>query len=393
VQIEAQLKAGDLTVSDVRKISLSVLQLELTSAKEADAVNRLDDASACARLIGDFLAERSGKHNDLGARATMALLELGTIDPGDVRHWAHDDDAAWRAVGARGLVGDGDGAARARALGDPDVRVRRSALRAIEVAKHPADLPRLLEAARFDPETIHRHQAVRILATFESVSGAEVTALRDLWEGADEMLRREIATAWASSHGLFASGGREQLVVLLAGGAASAPAIAGAAALVRFHRADAELDSLAIATLERALLHGSRFDKVHALSVTGATDSTIVRDAALKLADDTDPELRFALHTQLGALPARRAVSLAALWVFAKDNAHPLAHKAREALARLGDRAVLPLLERDIGDPTAAVRLGALDGLVALGTTPYAAKLITDSDVSVRTKAACTLAQ
>jgi hypothetical protein len=232
---------------------------------------------------------------------------------------------------------------------------------------------------------------VRILATFESASGAEVTALRDLWEGADEVLRREIATAWASSNGLFANGGREQLVVLLAGGGASAPAIAGAAAWVRFHRADKELDTLAIATLERALLHGSRFDKLHALSVTTATDSTVVRDAALKLAGDADPEIRLALHTQIGALPGRRAESLAALWVFAKDNAHPLVHRAREALARFGERAVLPLLERDIVDASAAVRLGALDALIALEASPHAAKLITDGDVSVRTRAACAL--
>jgi HEAT repeat protein len=116
-----------------------------------------------------------------------------------------------------------------------------------------------------------------------------------------------------------------------------------------------------------------------------------VRDAALKLAGDPDGEIRLALHSQLGRLPERRAESLAALWVFAKDKAHPLAPRAREALARLGERTVLPLLERDLKDGSAAVRLGALDALIALDASPRAATLLADSDASVRAKAACAL--
>ncbi len=390
-QIDAKLKAGELSAGDVREISRTMLQFELASAKDGDVVKRLDEASSCARLIVDFLDERRRRHDDAGARAAMMLLELGRLDPSEVRDRSNENDADWRAVGVRGLVRDGDAPARAKALGDPDARVRRSALRAIDAAKNATDAARLLETAQFDPETINRHQAVRILATFESVSGPEVTALRDLWESADEILRREIATAWAASNGLFANGGREQLIVLLAAGGLSASAIAASAAVARFHRVDKELDALAVATLERALLHGSRFDKVHALSAASATDSKIVHDAVLKLADDPDAEIRLALHTQLAALPERRAESLAALWVFARDHDHPVAPKARQALARLGVRSVLPLLERDTGDKNAEVRLGAVDALLVLDAGPRAAKVITDSDVSVRTRAVCAL--
>ena len=330
-QMEARLKVGDLSVNDVKEVARATVAFEVASAKEDELLARLDDASLCARWIVQFLDDRKGRHDEAGARAATMLFEIGKLSAGDVRDWANDDDATWRALGVRGLVREDDAGARMKALGDPDPRVRLGAILAMQTAGDKADASRLIESARLDPDLPNRHHAVRAFATLKSASKPEMTALRDLWESADESLRREIATAWATSRPLFESGGREQLVVLLASGGLSGPAIAGAAAVVRTHRDDNELDPLAVATLERALLHGSRFDKVRALAASSASGSPILHEAVKKLVDDSDVDVRAAVQAQLAPLPQTR--------------------------------------------------------------NPVVAKAITDSNVSVRTKAACSLAR
>ncbi len=389
--LEARLKAGDVSASEVRNVSRATIDFELSAGSDADVLARLGELSNCAGLIVPFLDERKNKHDGIGAHAATMLFELGKLAPDDVRGWADDDDAQWRALGVRGLVRNGDGEKRAKALVDPDGRVRLSAVFAVRDAGEVAEAPLLIEVARLDSESLNRLHAIRAIAASPSAGAKEVCALRDIWEGADDALRREIALAWVTSTSLFLGGGRERLIAILAAGGLSGPTIAAAAAVTRLRRNDKEIDQLAVTVLERALTHGSLLDKIHVLSAAVIDHSSVLQDAVKKLADETEVEVRVAAHIKLAGLAHTRKASVAALFVIANDAGHALTHQARLALARLEERDVIALLERDLGDASTAVKISAADALATLGEHPRAARVIADGNVSVRVRAACSL--
>jgi len=127
-QIDARSRQGKLTNGEAADIARAVAGREIASARSpADASARVRDVRACARELDSELAARMDTHDEAGAEAALARLDMGKLDAGSVRKWVNERDDAWRAVGARGLVRtDDDRVARQRALVDPSPRVRRA---------------------------------------------------------------------------------------------------------------------------------------------------------------------------------------------------------------------------------------------------------------------------
>jgi HEAT repeat protein len=389
--LAARQRAGDLSNDEAASIARSVVTEGLRSAPPPDAVSRVRDVWACARDVDSALASRMAVHDDGGAQAALARVDARSLGPGDVRKFRSDDQAPWRAVGARSLVEDDDRDARLKALVDSSPLVRRQAARVAREVADPRDMAALADVARIDPEPIVRTEAVRAIAALARAadSGVDVaTLLRDLWTVADEALREDIAIAWASA-GVWGAGGREALRVLVAGGGGPG-VIEGAAAILRRPDVDPEMAGIAVGVLTRAIEGGSRrvrlqaiaeapLDPKHAAAFLGPT-----RQAA----KDSDLEVKVSALSRLAGAGVAEAVP--DLEVLAQP-ASPVADRARFALATAGDRRVQAWLEQDLAADQPEARISAANALATLGMAARAAPLLADSDASVRLRAACTI--
>jgi hypothetical protein len=295
---------------------------------------------------------------------------------------------------------------------DPSPRVRRGAIRASAVARDPADLDAVFEAARVDPEPLVRSDAVRAVPSlFHSRSsrgepansaGSDVAnRLRDLWTVGDDALREDIAAAWAAPS-VFAVGGREALRVLLASG--SGPGVlAGAGAVLRSPQTrDPELTASARALLARTVESSSRRNRQHALALAPLADAPAddpLLAAVTRAAKDEDLDVRVAALARLAERGHREDV-VKELESFAGQKDHPgspegrweaLASRAQLALASIGDVRIQAWIEQGLTSNDPSVRLSALDALAVLGRAARGAPLLADADPAVRTQAACTL--
>ena len=290
----------------------------------------------------------------------MALVELGEISTSGAREWLQDANDEWRAVGARGLVRSDDDAARAKALVDPSVSVRRASMRASVAARAAKDVPGLLEAARVDPDLMARSEAVRAVARIDpprtsvDASGVYdvVQRLRDLWSGADDALREDIARAYASPN-IAADGGAEELRLLLA--ANHGPGVVTAASIIVMGiamgartNADGkpvfsdETRALAVATLVRTIDGAPRRERLLAIAMAPLSNGE-VRGAALERASDEtmDLETRESALSRLLEWPQKHDAAKKALTAFAQPRSpERLARRARLALAADGDLSV-----------------------------------------------------
>ena len=169
---------------------------ELRSSKGPAAAARVDALRACAGSLESVLRDRASLPDNVGAQATLMLLELGKLDRADlVARYSEASNGAWRAVAARAATGPRDGRLRRRFIGDGDQRVRKAALFASLETKDAADLDPLLEAARLDPDPLLRSLAVRAVG---AIGGQRaVLALKDLWAQSDGTTRETIVDAWA----------------------------------------------------------------------------------------------------------------------------------------------------------------------------------------------------
>lgn len=385
-------RAGSIDDAEAADLARIVAARDLERATAADASARVRDVRACARDLDDALEARAKVHDDAGAEAALALLDAAVWDASDARRFTNDATDAWRAVGARSLVRAEDAASRQKAMLDPAPAVRRSALRAAQLARDPADLDALFDAARRDPDPLAKNDAVRAIATSADAKTAAlaVTRLRDLWTGADDALREDIATAW-SMPPLAAAGGAEALRVLVA--AEHGPgAIAGAAAIVRGQGFDDATRASAIGLLVRAIEQGSRRDTAFAVAVAPVGDPR-AREALRKATDPTtELELRLSAWSRLTESPADRPAAIAALEAFASPKADPkLAVRARLALAAAGHVRVQAWIEQDLASEDASTRLLAASALSSLGRAARGAPLLVDKDPRVRARAACTM--
>jgi hypothetical protein len=392
-EIAAREKAGDLTNAQAADVAKAVAEREIRDAKGKDAVDRVRDVRACARELDGVLADRAKTHDDAGAEAALARIDSGELGLGDARDSWGDAADGWRAVGARGLVRDEDGDARRRAFGDPAPGVRRSALRAAQTARAPEDLDALTEAARLDPEPMIRSEAVRAIARLPAAPDV-ANRLRDLWTGSDDGVREDIAIAWASPD-IFANGGRDALVVLLASGHGPG-VLEGAAAIVRgSYDADKELTTTAAANLLRAVDTGSTRERLHAIAAL-RLDRPEMLAALEKASKDADPEVVVGALARLVDAPKDRADALAKLEAYAAlakggPGGGVLAERAKIALATAGDLRVQAWIEADLKSTVAYERVGAVSDLAALGRVARGAPVLADADAGVRTRAACAI--
>jgi hypothetical protein len=384
--IQAGRRNGSLSNAEAATIAKVVAERELLAATGSDAVERVQDARACAHELDDALASRMRTHDEAGARAALVRLESGRFDPEGARAFATDADPSWRAVAARSLVRREDRAERTQALLAPDPAVRREAVRAARYARDLADIDPLLEVARLDPDGIVRTEAVRAIAALPAdPDRATADRLRDLWTSSDEALRGDIALAWASP-GLWGAGGRAALLRVVASEHGSA-ALEAAAAVLRRRDADPEVAGWAAGRLAATIEGGPRVARLQALG-QAPLDRADLLAAVQGAARDFDPHVRVAALGRL--LEAHQPKVLEELETLARPGSL-VADAARFALAVGGDRRIQAWVEDDLTGRRPAQRLAAAGELAALGVAASGAPLLADADAGVRLRAACTI--
>ena len=337
-----------------------------------------------------------------------------------------------RALGARALTTNDDGALRRRLIADPDEEVRRGALRAAGEVADDDDAEAILEAARLDPNPGVQRQAIRAAG---SLGGERVAlALRDLWARADDETRQGIVEAWGSAHSLD-SGGREGLVWA----ATTQRGQAAVAAAVTLLRARKERASEAVGVVERAVKEGPTADRVHAIEVAPLVVPPL-REAVEKAESDADETVATAARVRMLEAPvdlggaaegsAARAALISKLMADASGCAPasvPKVAKASEpkvasasvpmvapagtpkvaaagtsggseaatlakgALARAGVKELAPILERDGAAPSVKTRAEAGTALAVLGDVRRAAVIAVDPEPRVRVTVSCAI--
>ena len=409
-EVGAKHERGRVSNAEATCLARAVATRELMTAKDdAAATSRVRESRACAAELDDALEQRMKVHDGAGAEAALTRLEDGKLSDGSARDFLADPDDRWRAVGTRTLHRDDDRQKRQQAVLDPSPRVRRSAIRAAGQAKDAADLDLLFETARVDPEMLLRNEALRAMSQIMRRSGADdsagkahaaehVTRLRDLWTTGDDAVKEDVAVAFALSPA-FENGGREALRTEIAAGRGPG-AIAAAGVVLRTASKDAELAASASALLSRVIAEGSRRDRLHAIVLARTTGSEL--EALRKAALEEDRDVRVpALARLLASKPdhdaaVRELVAVAGQGVKGAraaddDRTREAAARARFALAAAGDLRIQAWIEEDLVAPEANRRLGAAQALAALGRPARAVMLLADPDVSVRTRAACTM--
>jgi hypothetical protein len=396
---------GKLSNGEAACLAHAVASREIALAKdEASALARVRETGGCAGELDDAFEERMKHRDGAGAEAALARLEGGNLGEGEARAWLGDADDRWRAVAVRTLHREEDQKARRAAILDPSPRVRRSAIRAASRANDVGDLDLLFDTARLDPEPLLRNEALRAMSAI--VRGAEdrpraaelATRLRDLWTSGDDAIREDIAVAWALAP-VFEGGGREALRVQIAKGAGPG-AIAAAGVVQRTASTDAELARSSAALLTRSITDGSLRDRLHAIAIA-RVDGTQM-EALRKAAREEDRDVRVPAYARLlesnvdhdAAVRELEAVASRGTKAGEKlddERSRAQTTRARLALASAGDLRIQTWIEEDLTAPEPQRRLSAASSLAALGRSARAALLLADPDVSVRTRAACTM--
>lgn len=374
-----------------------MLRRDVEKAKGDEGVKKLRELPSCAARLRDALESRSANHDEVAAVATLLRFDSGTLDHDGLADAARtalglpNASSAWRAVEARSLIGQTDGARRRSLLLDGDQAVRLAALEASRDANDSSDLEGLLEAARLDPYPAARAAAISAAG---NLGGERVVhTLGDMFVQASEDERLAIIGAWASPRGIFA-GGRDKLVRVVE--TEQGPAqIAAAGVLVRRPGAGADQ---AANVLARAVETGSTRERTFAIRAA-LLDLAVVRSAVEKAVNDPDQDVALAaLERSLelypaagdGAKPKERAAVVAKLMVVAKTTG-TRALLARHALAGGHAREVLPLLTDDAKSKDGQARKAAGTSFVAIGEFGKASMLAADEDERVRTGVACAL--
>lgn len=365
-----------------REIAQAVLERELASAREEQAVTRIRALRSCARPLYDALEERAEIEDEIGAEAALILLENDRLRGSALERHATAADGAWRAVAARDTMSSRARGQRQAFFADPDERVRRAALHAAIAAPDERDLDALLEVSRVDPDPLARTLAIRALGR----QGTErvVLALKDRWHRADELLRLAIVDAWSQPASLSA-GGKAQLLRLVES-ESGLPALQAARTLLQ---SDAEVRELAARKLLAAAREGSTGERRMALRLLPPRhpETLAVLQGA---AGDADPDVRVLANARLLEFPAERRGARKQLHEMARGQGSA-ALQARAALAADGDASIVPLLQKQLQDERASHRKLAAMGLLRLQRYDDAAPILADESPSTRTELACQL--
>ena len=415
-ELAAAGKQGSIDDSEARAIARAVAVHEIENAKGDDGAKALEAFSRCARTLDAAIEARAKGTDDLAAAAARTRLEEGRLSPDDARELASRPGLGpvWRTVETRALIRAGDGPARRARFVDGDQEIRAAALRASADAGDADDTDALLDAARLDPYPLARTLAVRAVAKTGSgeratsgsgeratsgsgeraTSGSgsrAVLALRDLWTQADQDLRQSIADAWGTERHIDAGGRRE--LFWAAEHARGSAAIAAAGALSRWK---GEGWDEAIGVLTRAIKDGPTIDRIFAIGIAPAHEPPI--DEALRAAvnDKDDAVAVAAAWRQLSGIGRdvpetkdRKAI-VARLLELAKSPT-TRGFQAQKALARAGERGVLPFLDKQIGLADTRARETTGVAFVDLRETAKAVGFVADADVGVRAAVACAI--
>src|SRR5690606_35436105 len=195
--------------------------------------------------------------------------------------YAADAQDDWRAVGLRAAVSPADDSRRIAGFLDPDLRVRRAALRASKDAKSPGDLPHLFEAARLDPDRVSRRFASEAIGEFGS--GADVARLRELWSSGDEAERLVLVDVWARTKAVEA----ERQLTWVLSSQTGLRRLSAAAALLRRHAG--EVRQWAEEVLSSAIESGPVEESRHAIEVAPSNRKL---EAAIRTAAKNTDEAR-----------------------------------------------------------------------------------------------------
>jgi hypothetical protein len=403
--VAAEVKRGEIDEGEAIDLARAILRRDVAGAAGDEGAARIRGLAGCARPIDRALEHRAEDADVAAAAAAMVRLEAGLSSREGFVHWASEAPggprSAFRAVGARALSGPDDGALRRKLIVDADQAVRLAALRASERAASAGDTDAVLDAARVDPFPMARTEAVRAAG---AIGGERVVlALKDLWAAADPILREAIADAWGTPASIDAGGRRE--LSWAADTQGGAPAIAAAYALVRAGSHTTVMPTGpgvadAIGVIERAIRSGVTHERTFAITIAPLS-APALQLAVIDASKDVDEDVALAatirrLDTAYeaaagGASPIERPALIAKLLATASSGDKMRGLVARNALARLGVRELLPLLDKEASSPDAQARKAAGTAFVALGELPRAAVLAADADARVRDGVACSL--
>lgn len=379
-EIERAARAGELDEPAVQRLSDAVVRRELASANDESAARRVRQLRACVLPLSDALRARAEGSDEAAAEALLALLVQRQVEAEPlVAKYERAEGGAFRMIAARAAVGKKDVLRRRAWFVDPDQRVRRAAFEAALERPDAADAPVALESVRLDPDPVVQSLAARLVGT---IGGADnVLALRDRFERADVTSRLAIVDAW-SMPAAFSTGGEHELVRVLERDHETASVAAARALLMR-----GRSDTAVVSVLENAIKNGSETDRRLAIAAAPPNDARLLE--ALTLASkDPDRAVGALALERLSAVPERREAAVRDLRVLAKQQGSAGA-EARSALARLGDRSVVPALVTDVQKAEPWRRTAAALELFDLGSPDLSARALADPDPGVRTTVAC----
>ncbi|NUO53039.1 MAG: hypothetical protein HOV80_29685 [Polyangiaceae bacterium] len=387
-EIDSAKASGELDDGAVEDVAVAVASREIEKAKGDAGEKMVLSFASCAEGLESALDDRSEQEDDVAAAASQLLLSAGLEDEDEFEDYALDNDPrpAFRALGARGLIDLDHEDLRRKLFLDLDERVRVGALKAALSVPTPGDFDALVEAARVDPNSQARSTAARALGRIGGQRSS--LALKDLWLRADGRLRESVAAGWASPP-TFDAGGREQLQnAAEAGGEGSVHAALLLARSSALEPNSKTARDAAMGVLVRTIKQGTREDRGLAILMTPRTD--LVLEAVREAKDSGDTSIAILAHSRLireGKADEKKK-SQEKLFTLAKgDDAD--APRARSELAGLGDKRVVPMLEKDLQAKNPFARAYAGRSLVSLGELPRMAKLLADKEAQVRADVAC----
>lgn len=374
------LRDGRLSRDAVVDLATVVAERELTQAKGAEAVQRVQQVRLCARSLEDTLADRAEGRDEAAPLAAMALLLVDRGEPEAWREHLDASDPAWRAVAVRTLTDAAHGKSRRAAMLDPDQLVRRAAVQASEKAMDPADRAVLLDTARNDPDRLVRVTAVRALGWVATEQ--DVLAMRDLWTAAPQPVRQSLVAAW-SFPGTLERGGRRELLWVAETQSGTPMVIAGGI----LTRLGGTTRGVGLAALRKAMQEGVARDRAMAIAMAPIAEPQF-RSLVEELSEQAEPSVRVAALAKLATLPDHKDKAHKKLGEIAASD-RPGSSEARDAMARLGDRRVIRLLLDQAKSPKLRARQDAMRALLSLDEYARAAFFLADPDAGLRTRTAC----
>jgi HEAT repeat protein len=374
-------KAGELEGKQLTELARAVAEREIAGAQGADGAAQVAVFRPCLGEVQTALDERAERGDEVGAVATLLLLEAGKRSSTDLVGRYHEADSpAFRALAARSTLSPKDAELRRRFFTDPDEGVRRAAFEAAIKAPVAGQLPDLIEAARLDPSGGNRARAAQ--AAGRIGSEAAVLGLVDLFTGGDEQAQLAVLDAWSASPAFGRGGEREIARALKGQGLVS---VSAASLLLRSRDSRGE----ALSVLARAIAEGSDDERRSALMAAPLAESSI-QTALVRAAKSPSPELTPLVLSRLSELPSHRAEARASLEKLATDKGDAGLEASYE-LARMGSAPALTRLTQELSSERSARRLRAAVTLASLGARKGLAPRLADQDPLIRATLACRL--